>query len=606
VSGLAAIVRTDGAPVPDGLIDRLTASLAMRGPDAQTTWCAGEAALGHARLQIGAGATPQPLTLDGNTWIVADARVDDRETLASALGMPSGPAASDAELILRAFIKWDARCVEHLLGDFAFAIWNRGRRRLFCARDHLGVKPLYYVDGARWLLVSSAVDSLRQHPAVSEELDDLAVADFLLFGPRAEPAATTFRDIRRVPPAHALTWSPQDGCRVRRYWELPIEEPVYLKDGEYAARLRELLDRAVSDRLGTDRVGILFSGGLDSACVAATARRRMHLQAAGSVRAFCFVHESLIPDTEREFAAATASHLGMPCQFYVADASSAWQQDGAPPGPEPLQRSIDPSIETRCLADMAAHSRVAFSGDGPDNALTYEWASYVSFVWRSRRYGRLAADAAKFVMQHRRMPLWSIVAGRQMPPRPDASEPLIPTWMNRELIVRLRLEERARFVMRPAESKHPVKPHAWFSLQLPLWHTVFDAYDPAYTGVALDVRHPFLDLRVLRFLLTVPAIPWCRRKHLLRYAFRSEIPSRVLARAKTPLQGSPEHQKIRRDGLPPLLPSTRLERYASRGALQSVSSAAASMVDAEAVLRLVALSHWLCHLDSSKMTVAAR
>ena len=222
--------------------------------------------------------------LDPQTWIVADARIDERDT----------PGVPDTELILQAFMKWGDRCVDHLLGDFAFAIWNGRARRLFCARDHLGVKPLYYVDRHPWLLISSDVDTLRRHPAVSEALDDFAVADFLLFGHKTDPAATTFRDIRRVPPAHVLTWSPDEGSRVRRYWELPVEEPVYRNEAEYLAELRALLDRAVADRLRGGRAGVFFSGGLDSAAVAVTARRQAASRDA--VRAFCFVHESLLGD----------------------------------------------------------------------------------------------------------------------------------------------------------------------------------------------------------------------------------------------------------------------------------------------------------------------
>src|SRR5207244_505017 len=196
MSGIVAAIRTNGAPVDADLIRALTKSLAFRGPDAQATCCAGTAALGHALLRCGDPFSDigQPLALDGDTWIVADARLDDRATLLRALDLPSSSVVSDAELILRAYRKWAAKCVDYLFGDFAFAIWTASSGQLFCARDHLGVKPLYYSRIGAWVLVSSAVECLRAHPQISRQLDELAVADFLLFGHKTDPAATTFRD----------------------------------------------------------------------------------------------------------------------------------------------------------------------------------------------------------------------------------------------------------------------------------------------------------------------------------------------------------------------------------------------------------------------------
>jgi asparagine synthase (glutamine-hydrolysing) len=150
--------------------------------------------------------------------------------------------------------------------------------------------------------------------------------------------------------------------------------------------------------------------------------------------------------------------------------------------------------------------------------------------------------------------------------------------------------------MRAADSRHPVRPVAWFSLQIPLWQTMHNEWDPCYTGVALEFCYPFLDVRVLRFLLRVPVIPWCRGKHLLRYAFRENLPSAVRLRPKTPLPESIEVARIRRDGVPPIALSHRLEAYASLDANRSV------IVDdarsAEGAVRLATFSQWLAHLDA--------
>jgi asparagine synthase (glutamine-hydrolysing) len=552
-----------------------------------------------AALQI--PATADRLTLDGDTWIAAVARIDARDDLVATLGAASTRTTSDAELILRAFMKWDERCVDHLLGDFVFAIWDGRGRRLFCARDHFGIKPLYYVDATPWLLVSTSVDRLRTHPIVSDALDDCAVADFLLFGHKTDPAATIFRDVRRVPPAHTLSWSPVGGCRVHQYWELPVDGPVYRKDAEYIEVLRELLGRAVADRLRGGRAGVFLSGGLDSAAVALTARRRT--SAPDGIRAFCFVHESLPGDDERRHAAATAAHLDMRCDFYETG-SPGWRSFTDARTPEPLMTSIDPAVQARCLQDAAVHSGVAFTGEGADNALFYEWTSYTRYLRRAGRLGRLARDAATFVRHHRRLPLSSILMRGRSPVARIDSPPAIPPWISRDLAIRVHLEDRWRSVMRPAVSPHPTRPVAYFSLQLPLWQDLFDSWDPSYTGVALDVRHPFLDLSLLRFLLSVPVIPWCRDKHLLRYAFRDDLPEAVRRRKKTPLAGSLHHTAITRNGPPPVMRSPRLEAYASAARLTRTALQDPAL--AESVVRLSTFSWWLGRLDSSGVQVAQR
>src|SRR5712671_4405205 len=142
MSGFVGILNLDGAPVDRALLERMTRYLAFRGPDAQEVCCSGPVGLGHALLQITSG-TPlekQPAQLDGRLWIVADARIDARAELIGKLKGKSQTArvlslsTPDAELILHAYDNWGEACVEHLLGDFVFAIWDAREKRLFSAR----------------------------------------------------------------------------------------------------------------------------------------------------------------------------------------------------------------------------------------------------------------------------------------------------------------------------------------------------------------------------------------------------------------------------------------------------------------------------------------
>jgi asparagine synthase (glutamine-hydrolysing) len=606
VSGIVAVVRTDGASVSPDLIQHLTAGLAFRGPDAQATRCLGQTALGHARLSAGARSVNdcQPLALDGDSWIVADARVDDRATLVGALSSDGDtPAPSDADLILRAYAKWGAGCFDHLLGDFTFAIWNASSRRLLCACDHLGVRSLFYAHVGPWLVVSNAVECLRRLPDVSDDLDDQAVADFLLFGHREDPSATTFRDIRRLPPAHRLTWEAERGIEVRPYWEFPIEEPFYRRATEYADRLQTLLDQAVSDRVRGERVGICLSGGLDSTAIAATAVRQHRSSEGQPVRGFTFVYQSLIPDDERDAAAAAAAHLGMPVQFYVLDRARGWEAFTEPDAPEPLVPSMHGEPRRSCYADMAAHSRIALDGEGADNALHYEWRAYLSHLRRTNQWTRIAADGLTFLAHRRRPPLLHTLMHGWPRAASDGDDPAIPSWMSIDLVERLHLRERWADVMRTAGSAHPVRPVGYGSLHMPAWQSVFDGLDAAYTRVPLEVAYPFLDLRMLRFLMRVPVVPWCRDKYLFRYAFRDVLPRAVRRRPKTPLHGYPHHEKVRRDGWPGVIASPRLEAYATSSPFEGSTP---SPSNTDAALRLVALSRWLAGLNSPAAAAVRR
>src|SRR4030095_13598498 len=133
--------------------------------------------LGHALLRTPweSAREHQPFTADNQTWIVADCRIDGREDLVGALGDASLRGAPDPELILAALSRWGERSVERLLGDFSFAIWDEGRRTLFCARDQLGVKPFFYAQCGESFVFSNDLGCMGRHPSIPDDLDSLAI-----------------------------------------------------------------------------------------------------------------------------------------------------------------------------------------------------------------------------------------------------------------------------------------------------------------------------------------------------------------------------------------------------------------------------------------------
>ena len=538
----------------------------------------------------------RPLTIDGRTWIVARARIDDRAPLERALQMQAGAARSipDAELILRAFHTWGHRCVEHLLGDFAFVIWTSDSREFLAARDHLGVEMLYYARVGGWIVAANTIAAIRAHPGVSDDLDDAAVTDFLLFEHKTDTGATTFKDIRTVPPAHALSRGACGGLQLHRYWEFPIDEPRYRRDDDYVNELRELVDAAVADRVRGGRASVSFSGGVDSSIVAGVARRHAGGSGGEGLRLFSFTYRSLLEDDEPSFAGAAAHHLGLRWDEYVVDQGRGWNEDLTVDTPEP-HLVIGGGAMRRCYADMASFSPVTLSGEGPDNALFYEWRPYVAYLLRRGRWRRLTRDAAGFLRHERRLPNVGAALARRHREEETVS---IPPWMAPALAKELDINERIRYVMRPATSAHPTRPLAHFSFSLPLWPHMFERLTPAYTHAPIYMSHPLADLRVLRFLMSVPVIPWCRNKYLLRRTFRDEL-TPTSGRAKTPLRADPAYQKILRDGIPQIVQSPRLERYAIAAPMQSADPQLSL-----AALRLAALSRWLETIDRAEPAAA--
>jgi asparagine synthase (glutamine-hydrolysing) len=598
MSGIVGILHLDGAPIDRRLLGRMTDFMAFRGPDAQEIWVDGNVGFGHTLLKTTdeSERERQPFTLDGRVWIVADARVDARSELIAKLKAHGhddlSPGATDVELLLRVYQVWDEDCVEHLLGDFAFALWDGPHKRFFCARDHLGVKPLFYAHLGQKLIFSNTLDCIRQHPAVSDRLNDLAIADFLMFELNQDKATTTFGDIQRVPPAHSATCS-EGGLGLRRYWTLPIDEPVYFRrHDDYIDRFGELLSAAVGDRLRTDHVGIFMSGGLDSPTLAATANRLLRGRFDNpAVCAFTIAYDGY--DEERHYAGLVASQLGIPIKFH------GWNCDTFDPDwhrspfhtPEPVSYPARLNSDFVHMRQIAAYSRVALFGEGPDNALRYEWRPFLSYLARQGRFGRLSYDVCRHALLHRRIPLLPTIP-RILKRRLSGEKETIffPDWFNRELEDRLQLHARWDRVRVEPASPHAVRPVGHSSFDIPLWQAIFETYDPAFTRSALEVRYPFIDLRLLRYLLAVPAMPWCRSKYMIRRAMRGLLPEAVLRRPKAPLVHDPWTEHLQRCALPPLAADGGLKQYVDVDrARASVGDQTCFWVD----FRPRALSYWL-------------
>jgi asparagine synthase (glutamine-hydrolysing) len=555
MSGIVAIVNTDGAPCDAQRLRELTQRLAFRGPDGMGMEVSGEAGLGATlfRTTDESAAERQPLSLDGTVWIIADCRIDDRAALIAALraaGANARASAPDVELILRAYRAWGTRCAERLLGDFSFAIWDGRDRTLFAARDQFGVKPFFYAQSGSLLIVSNTLGCIRQHPDVPSEVNEAAIGDFLLIGNSFHQSITAFRHIQRLPAAHTLRCR-DGGLRVARYWQLPqYEEPLASRRGEIVEHFRDVLRTAVTDRLRVPTAGIHLSGGVDSTCVAATAvDLRNRTGADVSLTAWTFDARPLVPgDRECDLARLTASALGLPHFSYSFEGYTLFRdtaRECVAPRPEPYDLSLA-AADVDAANAIATSCRVLLTGQGGDGVFRIQPLSrqeLLPFGWFT-----VACSAASYALRRREPPPLGVrSAMKQLAGIGPRSRPSLAEWIEPDFAKRAGLEDRWHELMAPVKAapRNLVRRSATEQLR-DSWASVLEPYDAESSRVPLDVRHPLLDLRLVDFLLQVPGIPWFWHKDLPRRACLGPVPSEVRKRRKVPLPGNPVRAALER------------------------------------------------------------
>jgi len=279
--GIAGFVTDEPAWQSAGVLERMTEAIRHRGPDDSGFYIDAPALLGHRRLSIVDLSTGhQPMTNeDGTLWIVFNGEIFNHAGLRPDLEKAGHRYQSrcDTETILHAYEEHGADCVQHLRGMFAFAIWDSRRGTLFCARDRLGIKPLYYFWDGRLFAFASEIKALLQHPGISAAFESSLLPEYLAFG-YTSGDRTLFSGIQRLMPGHTLTWRRHEGAprmETARYWEIPrVARKERRDEREWVAECRARLEETVRMRLMSDvPLGMFLSGGVDSSAIAALMKR---------------------------------------------------------------------------------------------------------------------------------------------------------------------------------------------------------------------------------------------------------------------------------------------------------------------------------------------
>ncbi len=546
MSGFIAIYNTNKEPVDRSLLKRLTNSLKFRGPDQQKVWTDGEIGMGHAlfKTTFEAKYENQPATLDNKVWITCSARIDDREHLVNKLGMKREinlQTTPDSELILHAYNKWGEDCLDHLLGDFAFVIWDTQQQKLFCARDRLGMRKLYYAQQSENIVLCNTLGTLLQHPKIQQKLNERAIGGILLFGKYTwmDKSITMFEDISALLPAHKLVF--QNGrMYINQYWDIPDNIPLlHYKDPQnYTEHFLEILNTSILDRIRMPSVAILMSGGMDSTSIAAITKQlqRQKKITDTQINAITVVYDRIIPSKERYFADLAAQHLDIPIHYIYGD----------------HYPFLDPSIKTTYPMELPqpklwedtqkkinSFSRVVLVGDAADELI--EYPSTLLAVKESNIFNSIRNMLKLQYLYGKHPPLGlgirtKLKAWISNNAKHSVSNYPYPVWINKEFEQKMHLKlewEKMWHSLRENQSMHSRKATLQASLTNADWGTDDLLMHNDYT--LPEARDPFLDLRMIEFILALPTLPWLFNKHILRASMKNMLPDQLRKRAKTPL-----------------------------------------------------------------------
>jgi asparagine synthase (glutamine-hydrolysing) len=552
VSGLAGVYCLDGRPAEVTLLRRLLDAIAHRGPDGDGAWSDGAVALGHRTLHTTPDALgeKQPLIDEtGAVCLALDGRVDNRDALTAALRGRDARlrTCTDAELVLHAYTAWGEDGLARIVGDFALAIWDGRRRRLLCARDPLGIRPLFYrVDGGAFVW-GSELRQLLAAPSGRPQPNDGVIGEYLS-NRLVTLDETLYRGILRVPPGHLLTV--EDGrIRTRRYWDAdPRREVRHRDDAEYAEHFLEIFREAVRCRLrSVGPTAVFLSGGLDSSSIvgvaAALVREGRVAGDAFETYTLDFTHPAA---DERRWVDDVARTCGIPVHRFspdrhalptLADEVAALQDFPDMPTTHPWGLLYD--------AARARGSRAAIWGYGGD-----EWLAgtptHGADLLRGLRLPALVRQVRADLRACRALggpPVGLVDAFRWCvhPLVPEAAKRLVrrvcrrdvPPWIAPAFARRVGLQERlAPALVAPA---FPTRAQREIYRQLRSGWSVaeYEMVDRFESRRSMESRHPFNDLRLIEFALALPEDQRWRgaeTKVILRRAARDLLPPSVAGR----------------------------------------------------------------------------
>ena len=539
MSAIVGIYYPSGKSVEKRQLTKMTDILAHRGTDGVDVWCDRQVGLGHRLLYT----TPESLLerlpfvdSTGNFAITADARIDNRKELISLLDFDSLPVGeiTDSQIILAAYQKWGDKCVEKLLGDFAFAIWDKQRQELFCARDHLGVKPFYYHSSPEMFAFATEIKAIFTETSIPRQINEARIADYLssMF---YDPEITSYEHIFRLPPASWMKINAL-GKEIKTYWALDPEREIKLDSDEaYAAKFKEIFTEAVRCRLRSAYdLGFALSGGLDSSSITCTARKIAENQPVPTLHTFSAVFDELDCD-EREYINPILERGGLQSHFINSDKinpfdnleRALWHQDEAFYAPN---WSMTWAIYARARSEGI---RIIFDGFDGDSIVSYgygylselakagQWlslarqtrelaktldASFFKWYWSYiKEYGikpiKNKYSPQKLVKKIEQQFLKSQPSNSASKPQASKSNPIL----NTEFATRINFTQRQQTYRQTVGTMgHDERKRHYLNLTGGLMPFGLEVMDKSMAAFGIEPRYVFCDKRLLEFCLALP------------------------------------------------------------------------------------------------------
>ena len=513
---------------PDAVVNAMGGTMRRRGPDDFRVFRGEDVTLLHARLaviDIAGGRQPMTLAWEGEEYtLVYNGELYNTPELRRELQKLGHCflGHSDTEVLLHGYARWGSGVLEKLNGIFAFAVWEKRAKRLFLARDRIGVKPLFYAEHAGGLIFASEIKTVLKYPDFRAAIDVTGAAELLLLGPGRTPGSGVFRGINELEPGCCALW---DGKKLkcRRYWQLRDGAHTESLD-ETAAHVRFLVEDAIRRQLVSDvPIGCFLSGGLDSSLICAVAAKTMdHPLDTFSVdydrnREF-FVPGKFQPNSDADFLSPMEEYLGAKGHRVVltADDLNGVLEEATQARDLPGMADVDFSLLLLCR-QIRKNVTVALSGECADEIFGgYPWYRdpevrvRAGFPWsqnilerRSLLSGRLACmtDAREYIMSRYAKTLLESDIDPDAPPVEKQTKQMV------------NLNFR------------------WFM------QTLLDRKDRMSMHSSLEVRVPFCDYRIAEYLYRVPwEMKDCggMEKGLLRRAMAGWLPEQILYRKKSP------------------------------------------------------------------------
>ncbi|GHO85821.1 asparagine synthase (glutamine-hydrolyzing) [Dictyobacter formicarum] len=518
------------------VIEAMAATLRYRGPDAKGIWLSPRAAFAHRRLMVidpAGGAQPMVYTSGSRTYAITyNGEIYNFRELRSELesrGHTFG-TKSDTEVILHAYVEWGEEFTRHLNGIFAFGLWDEQRQRLLLARDHLGVKPLFYAQRGSAVIFGSELKALFAHPRVQPEIDRDGIADIFGAGVIHTPGFGYFHDVHEVRPGYQLVFE-RERTRASQYWSL--RSAPHPDDLETTAqRIRALLKDTVKRQLIADvPVVSMLSGGLDSSGLTALAAsefrsegKQLNTYSIDFVdSAAYFTGNDMRPSLDGPWVTRVSEHAMTRHHTVTVDTPELLENLLVPlyAHDVPTMGQIETSLYLIFKA-MKEQATVALSGESADEVFGgYPWYYYDevlttnTFPWLTM-FGRNGSM--------RSLPsLLSNDVMRQANPQ--------------EYIARRYQEALAEVPRLEGEDAEAAKRREIMYMGLTRWLPILlDRKDRMSMAVGFEVRVPFCDYRLVDYVWN---IPWQMKtidnieKGILRRAFQDTLPDDARMRRKS-------------------------------------------------------------------------